>query len=151
MRDTAVIQFRHAHQASRSVCPQRAAQRGFGACEASFGAVRRQRRGRGRSVETRLASLHDWAGGRSRGYAGDVRGKPEPEPLASNYRKLNEAFYQERPSDYFLQRLVHLAVVASDTANLPFEGADQSRPRHRRDSAAEGEPVSESGADVCRG
>ena len=48
--------------------------------------------------------------------------KPEPEPLASNYRKLNEAFYQERPANYFLQRLVHLAAVASDTAKLPFEG-----------------------------
>jgi hypothetical protein len=47
--------------------------------------------------------------------------EPEPEPLESSFRELNEAFYQERPWDYFLQRLVHLAAIASDTAKLPFE------------------------------
>ena len=49
--------------------------------------------------------------------------EPHPEPLESNFRELNEAFYQERPWDYFLQRLVHLAAIASDTGKLPFEDA----------------------------
>lgn len=47
---------------------------------------------------------------------------PEPEPLEANFRELNEAFYQERPWNYFLQRLVHLAAIASDTSTSPFEG-----------------------------
>jgi hypothetical protein len=47
---------------------------------------------------------------------------PKLEPLESNYRELNQAFYRERPWDYFLQRLVHLAAIASDTGKLPFDG-----------------------------
>jgi hypothetical protein len=45
---------------------------------------------------------------------------PEPEPLEANFRELNEAFYQESPWNYFLQRLVHLAAIASDTSKSPF-------------------------------
>ena len=44
----------------------------------------------------------------------------KPEPLKANFRELNEAFYAERPWNYFLQRLVHLAAVASDTSTSPF-------------------------------
>jgi hypothetical protein len=46
--------------------------------------------------------------------------QPEPDPLESNYPELNAAFYAERPWDYFRQRLVHLAAIASDPGELPF-------------------------------
>lgn len=48
--------------------------------------------------------------------------QPEPEPLASNFPKLNTAFYAEPPWEYFRQRLVHLAAVASAPGELPFDG-----------------------------
>ncbi len=41
--------------------------------------------------------------------------------MPSNFQELNDAFYQERPWVYFLQRLVYLTAIASDTANSPFE------------------------------
>ncbi|MGO9955479.1 MAG: hypothetical protein ACLP50_05775 [Solirubrobacteraceae bacterium] len=46
----------------------------------------------------------------------------QPEPSDSNYAKLNEDFYNERPWDYFRHRLLHLAAIAETPGETPCRG-----------------------------